>query len=101
MTIALFLTLFTTFSLATGLVVEALKKILDETTITCPSNILACIVAMIVGVGGTAITYVFMGIAFSAANVICMILMGVAVSVGSMIGYDKVMQTIKQITQKV
>ncbi len=100
MTIALFLTLFTAFSLITGLIVEALKKLLDETTITCPSNILACIVAMIVGVGGTSIAYVFMGITFSTANVICMILMGVAVSVGSMIGYDKVVQTIKQFAKK-
>lgn len=100
MTVALFLALFTGFSLITGLIVEALKKILDETTITCPSNILACIIAMIVGVGGTAITYIFMGIPFTTANIICMILMGIVVAVGSMVGYDKVVQTIKQFTSE-
>lgn len=100
MTIALFLTLFTAFSLVTGLLVEALKKLLADTKINIPSNILACAVALVVGIGGTAIAYVFMGIAFNAANVICMILMGVAVAVGSMVGYDKVKQTIAQFLNK-
>ena len=37
---------------------------------------------------------------FSATNIICMVLMGVATAVGAMVGYDKVIQTIKQIVSK-
>ena len=53
-------------------------------------------IACIVGIGGTAIYYVLAGVAFTSVNVICMILMGLATAIGAMVGYDKVIQTIKQ-----
>ena len=35
--------------------------------------------------------------AFSINNIICLVLMGVAVWIASMIGYDKVLQLLKQL----
>ena len=51
-----------------------------------------------VGCGGTAIAYVLLGIPFVLPNVLCLVLMCGVVWLGSMIGYDKVMQLVKQIT---
>ena len=100
MTIALFLTLVAVLATVTSLLTEAVKKVLDAKNVTYASNIVVVIVACIVGIGGTAAYYGLAGIPFTAPNIICMALMGVAVSVGSMVGYDKVMQAIKQITKK-
>ncbi len=100
MTISIFLILLSVFSLIVGLIVQALKKLLDECGRHYSSNVVACIVAAIVGICGTAIYYDLAGIAFTATNIICMILMGLAAAVGSMVGYDKVIQTIKQIAMK-
>lgn len=100
MTISMFLILLSAFSLIVGLIVQALKKLLDESGWHYSSNIVACIVAAIVGICGTAVYYDLAGIEFSTTNVICMVLMGLATAVGSMVGYDKVIQTIKQISFK-
>ncbi len=100
MTVALFISLVTVFATVTGLATEAIKKILDGKGIKYASNIVACIVAAIVGIGGTAAYYAICGIPWTAANIVCMILMGFAVAVGSMVGYDKVTQAIKQIASK-
>lgn len=100
MTISMFLILLSVFSLIVGLIVQALKKLLDECGRHYSSNVVACVVAAIVGICGTAIYYSLAEIAFTATNIICMILMGLATAVGSMVGYDKVIQTIKQIALK-
>lgn len=100
MTVATFITLLTMFSAITGLIVEAIKKLLDEKNTVYSSNMIACIVACVVGIGGTCIYYIFMTIPFSAINIICMLIMGVASAVGAMVGYDKVIQTIGQLKNK-
>ena len=41
--------------------------------------------------------YLFTGIAFTPPNIVCMVLMAVAVWVGAMVGYDKVLQMIEQL----
>lgn len=41
--------------------------------------------------------YMLQGIPWTTNNIICLILMGVAVWVASMIGYDKLLQLLKQI----
>ena len=97
MTITLFIILLTAFAAITGVCTECLKKLLDENGVKYASNLLAFVIACIVGIGGTAIYYVLSEIAFTSANVICMILMGLAVSVGSMVGYDKIVQTVEQL----
>lgn len=97
MNIALFIALLLAFSTITSLLTEACKKLLNDTPIKYSSNVLVVIIACIVGVLGTGVYYTLCGIEFTLANIICMPLMGLATSVGSMVGYDKVIQTIKQI----
>ena len=97
MTTSLFVTLLTVFSAVTSICTEAFKKILDDMGVQYSSNMLAFIIACFVGILGTAASYVLCSIDFSAINIVCMLLMGVATSIGATVGYDKVMQTISQI----
>ena len=96
MTVTMFLMIFGACSIATGLITEAIKKLISDKT----PNLIALITALITGCGGTAVYYLFSGIPFTATNIIALILMGIAVAVGAMIGYDKVKQAIEQILQK-
>lgn len=100
MTVTMFIMLLTAFSTLTGLFTEGIKKLLNEQNISYASNLLASIVGLIIGVCGTAAYYVIDEIQFNAVNVVCMALMGVASAVGAMVGYDKLMQMIKQLVEK-
>lgn len=97
MSVSLFLTLLSFMAVAVSLITEAVKKLLDEKKVKYSSNLVVLIIAVIVGVGGTAVSYIFLGIPFTSPNVICMVLMAVAVWVGAMVGYDKIIQLIGQI----
>ena len=97
MTISLFMALIVVLALAVSLLTEAVKKFFEGTEIIYSSNVIVLIVSIIVGIGGTAMAYISLGIAFTPPNVICMVLMAVAVWVGSMLGYDKVLQMVEQI----
>lgn len=79
MTISLFLTLIVTLAMAVSLLTEAVKKSFEGTKVKYSSNVLVLIVSVIVGVGGTALTYLFLGIPFTVPNIVCMVLMAVAV----------------------
>lgn len=92
MTITLFLSLFTLGSMVSSLLTEAVKKATDIS-----SNLIALINAFVVGLAGTSAAYALMGVPFNLQNTICIILMTVCIWIGSMIGYDKVIQTISQI----
>jgi len=96
MSASVFITLLTSFATITGVVTEFAKKILDEQEVKYSSNLLASIIGAVVGIGGTAVYYIFGNIEFNTINVTAMILMGVAVAVGSMVGYDKIKQLINQ-----
>ena len=100
MNVTMFITLVTVFATATSLITEAVKKVLDGKGVKYASNIVVCIVAAIVGIGGTAAYYAIAGLPWTASNIVCMVLMGIAVAVGSMIGYDKVIQAIEQHAKK-
>lgn len=97
MTITLFMALIVVLAIAVSLLTEAVKKFFEGTKVTYSSNVVVLIVAIIVGICGTAMAYISLGIAFTPPNIICMLLMAVAVWVGSMVGYDKVLQMIEQI----
>ena len=97
MNITLFVSLLTIFSAVTSLCTECCKKILDEIKVPYASNVLAFVIACIVGVGGTFVYYVLESIEFNIVNITCMILMGFSTSIGAMVGYDKVVQTIQQL----
>ena len=97
MTITLFMALLVVLALAVSLLTEAVKKFLEGTNITYSSNIVVLIVSILVGIGGTAMAYISLDIAFTSPNILSMILMSVAVWVGAMLGYDKVLQMVEQI----
>lgn len=101
MTITVFNTLLIIFSTITGFITEGFKKLLDGEKVSYSSNILAFIIACLVGISGTGVYYVFSSIEFNATNIVCMGLMGLATSIGAMIGYDKVIQTVEQIKNKI
>lgn len=96
MNVSLFITLLTGFSAVTGICTEGVKKILDEKNVVYASNILAFVIACIIGIGGTAVYYILNAVEFNVANVTCMIIMGLATSMSAMVGYDKVIQALQQ-----
>ena len=93
MTVQLFMVLFTIGSLVDSMLTEAIKKSFKNVS----TNIIALVDAIIVGALGSIAAYILMGIEFNLSNIVCIVLMTVCVWIGSMIGYDKVMQTLSQI----
>ena len=93
MTVSLFIFLFTIGSMVSSLLTETLKKAFTGIS----SNIIALVDAVVVGCLGTLSAYVLMGVEWSLSNVVCLVLMAFCIWIGSMVGYDKVLQTISQI----
>lgn len=96
MTTTIFIILATILCMVSTLLTEAIKTFLNNKSYV--PNLIALIDAIVVGCGGTAVTYILIGIPFNTQNVICLILMAFIIWIGSMIGYDKVLQLVKQIT---
>lgn len=97
MTTTNFLTLLSAFSVISGLVTDAIKRIVNDKA-NLPYNVVALIVAMFVGAGGTAVYNQLNGILFTPDNMIHMLLMGFASGLVSMVGFDKVKQAIAQLS---
>lgn len=95
MTATLFLKLLFICSLVTGLLTEMGKKLLEN----FPNNIMALITGLAVGIATTAVVYQFYNITYTTNNIICMFLMGLSGAAGSMLGYDKIVQCIRQISK--
>lgn len=80
----------------TGLTTEAVKKILAEYNRSYRANTLAGVVALVlstaIGIGYLIMT----NTAFTAQIAVCFIAMVVMSWLGSMVGYDKVIQSITQ-----
>ena len=93
MTLSLFIFLFTICSTVASLFTEAIKKVLDDIS----SNVLALLSAILTGAVGISVTYIILGMPFDTHNIVCIILMVFSIWLGSMVGYDKVMQTLEQI----
>ena len=94
MTTEVFLSLLTCFSALTTAVVEYVKKILNEKNVEYSSNIVACIVAAVLGLGGTFIFYSLTGAPISYAHPIYM---AIATALCAMCGYDKIKGIILQL----
>ena len=84
-------------SLLTNLTVEGIKKLLEGSNKTYSSNILAAILSTVIA-GAVCVIYLIMNdVAFSlkiGVEVVILMYLGFLVST---VGYDKVIQTIKQI----
>lgn len=93
MTITLFIVLVTMLSLVDSLLTQAIKKTFDNTKPT----LVAAIIAALTGWGGGVCAYVLMGIAFTPASAVCLILLAPVIWLGATLGYDKVIEVIKQI----
>lgn len=97
MTVETFLILLTILSIITSLFTEGIKKFLDLLKLRYASNIVALCVAVVVGISGTVIFYIWNDYEWTTLNMICMFLMTAANWLGAMVGYDKVKQTILQV----
>lgn len=93
MSIDLFIMLFGIGSVVASLVTEALKKNFKNVS----SNVIALIVAVGVGGVGTLIYYILLELPLTPLSYLYALLMAICVWLGAMVGYDKVMQTLKQI----
>ena len=100
MSITLFITMFTVGAAAAALLTEAVKKFYANAGTECSPNVIALVDAVVIGAGGTAVVYMLMDIPWTVNNIICLMLMTGCVWIGSMIGYDKVVQLLKQIEEK-
>ena len=98
MTITLFITMLTIGAGVTSLLTEAIKKAYQNSGKDYSANLVALINAIVVGCGGTAVLYMLRAIPWTVNNVICLILMGISVWVASMIGYDKIIQLLQQLS---
>lgn len=97
MTVTMFIMLVTICSIVSGFLTQGVKVWFANANKLYSANLLALINAAVVGCGGTILSYMLLSIPFNAANIACIFLMTGSVWLGSMIGYDKVMQLITQI----
>ena len=91
MTVEMFLVLLLGFSTLSSIITEAIKKIFYV-----DGNITAFIISIVVGIVGTLISYQLCTISFTLNNIIYAILMGLAASLTSQVGYDKIKETIQK-----
>lgn len=84
-------------SLVTNLTVEGIKKLLNETTVKYSSNVLAAVISVLVSCAVCIIYLVMNDVSFSfkiGVEIFILMYLGFLTST---VGYDKVVQMIKQI----
>ena len=100
MNVEVFVEMLFGISLFTGLFTEAFKTIFDENGFKYSSNILAGVIAIILSIFSTVAYVIFNEITFDTSWFLCLIsLMGLS-WLSAMVGFDKVVQTIKQLGGK-
>lgn len=100
MNVTQFLVILTICASVTSLITEAVKNVFDKEKYQYSTNVIVLIVAMFVGVTSCLVFYNANGIKLDVMNFLYMLFMGIANWIGATIGYDKVLQTIKQIGEK-
>lgn len=81
----------------TGLVTEAVKKVLQEGNVSYKPNLLAGLVAVALSVGVGAAYIVLTETALNAQMAVYLIALVFLSWLSAMVGYDKVVQTISQV----
>ena len=99
MTTTTFLMLLSSFSVLSGLVTEGIKKLISDKA-NMSYNIIALVVALVIGGAGSAVYYQLNAIPFNIDNIIYLVLMGLASGLCSMVGFDKIKQAVEQIVGK-
>ena len=92
------LTILTIESSISSLLTEAIKRYAQNNKLQYATNVIALIVSFIVGVHGTTIIYILGGVEWNITTITVLICMIPMVWIGSMIGFDKVRQTLVQIS---
>lgn len=87
-------------SLFTGLTVEAVKKILDDKKVTYSTNALAAIISVVISIISSICYIVIAEINVTGIVVVEMIVLVFLSFLVSTVGYDKVIQTIRQAITK-
>ena len=96
MTLEVFLMLLMVVSIFTSLVVEGIKKFIGD-SYNASSNIVAGVVAIMLGIAVGVFYCIMAGIAFSMHIIVTLIALVFLSWLCAMIGYDKVVQAITQI----
>ena len=99
MTTTTFLTLLSAFTVLSGLTTEGIKKLISDKA-NMSYNIIALVVALVIGGVGSAVYYQLNAIPFNLDNIIYLVLMGLASGLCSMVGFDKIKQAVEQIVGK-
>ena len=99
MTVTLFISILTLGATLTSVLTEAIKKAYQNANKEYSANIIALVDAIAIGGGGTAVAYMLLGIDWTVNNIICMVLMAFVVWLGSMLGFDKILQTASQVAE--
>ncbi len=97
MTLSLFLFMLTFGAAITGLLTESIKKFNENQNRETNPNITALICAFVIGGIGSLIEYSLLDISLTFNNILCVVLMIFCIWIGSMIGFDKIKQTIEQL----
>ena len=97
MNIETFICLIAIFAAVTSLITEGVKKTLTSLNVKYAANVVVLFVSIIVGGIGMFLFYIWRGYELNINSVIWIILMTITNWLGSMVGYDKVIQTITQI----
>lgn len=100
MTIGLFIMIAAICCAVSILLTEGIKVWCKNANKNYSANLIALITSLVAGGGGTTAAYILMGIPFNLNNITCIILMIAVVWLGGMVGYDKVMQLVAQISSK-
>lgn len=100
MTVNMFLILFIILSTISSLVTEAIKIAFKNANKTPSANLIAIIDGLVVGGGGMVAAFIWLSIAFTPASITAIIAMALGIALGSMVGYDKVIQLLEQIKFK-
>lgn len=99
MTISIFGVLLIALGGFTNIIVEFVKNLLSKSEKEFDPQIVAIICGIIVGVVGTVIYYLTVGIPFTAMNIVWLFLETLCVVIGSQVGYDKLWSVIKTILE--
>lgn len=86
-------------SIVTSLTVEGIKKIFEACKKNCPSNLVAIIVSVLITVIASVVYVILKNIPFSFLLVVEIVVLVFLSFLVSTLGYDKVMQLLKQFTQ--
>lgn len=99
MNISFFVSLFVLEAAVAGLCTQAVKKWYENAHKDYSSNTIALVNAVIVGGIFTSASYLLVGIEFTINNIIAIVGMCALNWFGSMLGYDKIIQWLKQIEE--